>query len=164
MSNKILQLGLEYRNSGTYQFNITDETDIYYRKYLARRIGDVLPVLENHSADAYPVDISLDDIDGDVFAGISAVIHQDILVIDMLWVEESLRGDGIGKRLVQMAEDIARERGSHRARVRTSNCVAFFVGLGYDITGMVQDVPKNVVSLFGTQPAQHAVYWLTKDL
>ena len=164
MSHKILQLGYEYRTTGTYQFTVTDEQDVMFRKYMARRIGeDALPTLENHSTDAFPLDISMDDIEGDVAAGISGVIHQDVLIIDMLWVEDDLRGDGIGTRLVQMAEDIARKRGSICARVRVTDCVPFFVGLGYKITGTVQDVPKNVVSLFGNAPSRRAVYWLTKE-
>ena len=163
MSNKILQLGYEYRDSGTYQFNVTSEEDVFFRKYLARRIGDVLPLLEEHNPDAFPVDISMDDVEGDVMAGISAVIFQDVLVIDMLWVQEKLRHEGIGRRLVQMAEDVARKRGSIRARVRTTNIVPFFVDLGYSITGTVQDVPKNVVSLFETGAIRRSVYWLTKE-
>ncbi len=163
MANKILKLGYEYRDSGTYQFTTTHETDIFFRKYLARRIGDVLPALENHSPDAFPVDISMDDVEGDVMAGLSAVIYQDVLVIDMLWVEDDLQNEGIGKRLVQMSEDLARSRGSFRSRVRTTNCVAFFVEMGYAITGTVQDVPKNVVNLFDTGATRKSVYWLTKD-
>lgn len=162
MQANIIPIGYEYNYSGTYQFTTTREPDEDYRKYLARRLSDVKPFApEFHSYEAYPVDISMDDVEGDVVAGISAVIDRDVLVIDMLWVDKPLRGQGIGRRLVQMAEAIAVERGCYRARVRATSAVAFYVDMGYTITGTLQEVPRTGETVL---PAQWAVYWLCKAL
>jgi GNAT superfamily N-acetyltransferase len=159
----IIPIGYEYKYSGTYQFTATHEPDADYRCYLARRLRDVKPFApETHSCEAYPVDISMDDVDGDVAAGISAVIDRDVLIIDMLWVDEAMRGQGIGRRLVQMVEDIAIERDCYRVRVRATDAVAFFVDQGYAITGTIQAVPSAQEMEDGKIVGQ-AVYWLVKD-
>lgn len=166
--NKILQLGYEFQPSGTYQFTTTHEYDALYRQYLVRRAEFSLSALpEMTHPDALPVDISMDDIEGDVVAGISAVIHNNILLIDMLWVNDAIDENGIDRRLVQMAEEVAIERDAHKARVRVGDMreVAFYVDLGYVLTGTVQHVPKNVVNLFSPpQSTGTSLYWLAKDL
>ena len=165
MQTNIIPIGYEYQYSGTYQFTTTHEPDDDYRKYLARRLRDVKPFdPEVHSDEAYPIDISMDDVEGDVVAGISAVIDRDVLIIDMLWVDAALRGQGIGRRLVQMAEVIAQERGCYRARVRATDAVAFFTDMDYAITGMIQEVPVNGAALPGALLLQRAIYWLCKGL
>lgn len=157
MSAKIVGIAeLQARYSGSYQFNMTDDPDPDYRKYLARQLRDVVPHIERPPANAQPLDISLDDIEGDVVAGLSAWIAGDHLVIDMLWVGEPLRGRGIGRRLLQMAEESAMARGCAGARVRTMKQVAYFVGAGYAITGTVQAVD------FRAGQSAPAICWLTK--
>jgi GNAT superfamily N-acetyltransferase len=166
MQTNVISIGYERRYSGTYQFTTTHETDADYRKYLARKLRDVMSVApENHSPEAFPVDISMDDVEGDVVAGVSAFIHQDVLIIDMLWVDEPLRDQGIGRRLVQMAEEIAIERGCIRARIRATVGIALFTDLGYAITGMIQCISKPNASVqTGNGLRQKSVSWLRKDL
>lgn len=159
MSNKILQLA-HYRQSysGSYEFTITHEPDEDYRRYLSRQIAEALPpYIQQHPADARPLDISLDDLEGDVVAGVSAVTYGSTLAIDMVWVGEPLRGQGIGARLVQMAEEIARERGCEIARVSVTGDLPFFIERGYELSGTVQQVDFRAGS-------SKAVYWLTKGL
>ena len=156
MPTNILSIGYEYNYSGVYQFTTTREPDEDYRKYLARKLRDVLPVApENHTSESFPVDISMDDVEGDVVAGISAVIDREVLVIDLLWVDEPLRDQGVGRRLTQMAEDVA------RARVTAG--IPFFVGQGYAITGTIQELPSPQAIRAGKVTGQ-AVYWLSKEL
>jgi len=166
--NKILQLGYEFRPSGTYQFTTTHEYDELYRRYLARRADFNLPAMpEMTHPDALPVDISMDDIEGDVVAGLAGAIHNNVLLIDLVWVDCEIDENGIDRRLIQMAEEVAIKRDAHVSRVRvgTTQAVAFYIELGYEITGTVQNVPKNVVNLFGSpQPAGLSLYWLAKDL
>ncbi|PJF23273.1 MAG: hypothetical protein CUN56_01805 [Phototrophicales bacterium] len=157
MSANIISIAqLQQRYSGSYQFTITQEPDLDFRKYLKRKLCDVLPPVSlAHPADAHPLDISLDDLEGDVVAGISAVTYRGTLYIDMLWVDAPLRHTGIGHRLVQMTEEHARQRGCRRARISVpGHTVAFFVGTGYRINGTVQPVDD----------LSHSVFWLTKDL
>jgi GNAT superfamily N-acetyltransferase len=149
--------------SGSYEFTITNEPDADYRKYLARKLCDVLPTsVFPHPADAMPVDISLDDLEGDVVAGISAVTRRGTLTIDMLWVDEPLRGQGIGRRLMQMAEEVAIERGCTQARISVTGGVEFYVGMGYSISGTVQQVTPTADAF--REGRTVAVYWLCKEL
>ena len=148
------------RYSGTYEFTTTETPDPDYRKYLARKLAGHLPhVTMPHPADAVPLDISLDDVEGDVVAGISAVTVRGTLVIDMLWVDDPMRGQGIGRRLVQMAEEQARARGCTQARIGVLSGVAFYVGMGYAITGTMQQL-----TLDHSGPAQYTLCWLCKAL
>jgi GNAT superfamily N-acetyltransferase len=158
--NNIIQIAqLQARYSGTYEFTVTDTLDDQFYKYLARKLRDVVFVAPEHRhADVFPIDISLDDFEGDVVAGLAAFIHQDVLTIDLLWVGDKLRSKGIGKRMVQMAEEIAIQRGSQKARIRCAKeNISFFVGLGYTITGMMQQLPVN-----GQVVSAQGIYWLTK--
>jgi GNAT superfamily N-acetyltransferase len=165
MSAKIIAIAqLQQRYSGSYEFTITHEPDPDFRKYLARQLRDVLPAINDpHPVDAQSLDISLDDLEGDVVAGVSAVTARDTLVVDLLWVGEPLRGQGIGRRLMQMVEEAAYERGCTRSRVRVTSDVAFFVGLGYDITGTVQTLPF-ASAIPGQAAPMQSIYWLAKDI
>lgn len=115
--NNIIQIAqLQARYSGTYEFTVTDVLDEQFYKYLARKLRDVISFAPEHRhTDVFPIDISLDDVEGDVVAGLAGFIHQDILTMDLLWVGDKLRGKGIGKRMVQMAEDIALQRGAQKS-------------------------------------------------
>lgn len=158
--NNIIQIAqLQAHYSGTYEFTVTDTLDDQFYKYLARKLRDVVSVAPEHRhADVFPIDISLDDFEGDVVAGLAAFIHQDVLTIDLLWVGDQLRGKGIGNRIVQMAEEIAIQRGAQKARIRCAKeNISFFVGLGYTITGMMQQLPVN-----GQVASAQGIYWLTK--
>jgi GNAT superfamily N-acetyltransferase len=159
MSAKIIQIAdLQARYSGSYQFTVTTTPDPDYRSYLARQLrGYLPPVVRRPAPDAQPLDISLDDIEGDVVAGLAADIVRDTLFINMLWVGEPLRGRGLGRRLLQMAEEKA--TGCVRARGRVMGNVAFFVGAAYRITGTVQAIPFQA----GRAGVQ-AIYWLEKDI
>lgn len=166
MPTNVIQLFEREQYSGSYEFTITHEPDEDFRKYLARKLRDVLPAVAlRHGADAAPLDISLDDIEGDVVAGLSAVTVRSGLRIDMLWVDEPLRHNGIGHRLIQMAEEIAIRRGCTRASITVTGGVDFYVGQGYTLTGTVQPLPQsgNSGQVIALAPRQ-AVYTLMKEL
>lgn len=132
-------------------FNITDQPDDDYLKYLRRRTG-VEPHLRQHtgllnvgqfSDSAIRLDISLDDDEGDVVAGLAAQTADGWLHIDMIWVEYALRGSGWGTRLIEMAEKIALERGCTCARVGTLYEADFFRKHGYVVTGKIALFPTG---------------------
>jgi GNAT superfamily N-acetyltransferase len=158
MTNMLYLAQYQQDYSGIYQFTITHEEDANFRKYLMRKLAALIPpVTEKHPADAQPLDISLDDVEGDVVAGLSAFTARGTLHIDLLWVDDPMRGNGIGYRLVQMAEEQARERGCCKARISVTNGVALFVGMGYELSGTVQQVDFAAGNT-------RAVYWLEKAL
>jgi GNAT superfamily N-acetyltransferase len=89
------------------------------------------------------LDISLDDDEGDVVAGLAAQTCADWLHIDLIWVERSLRGRGWGTRLIERAEEIALERGCTCAKVGTLGEVDFFRKHGYVVTGKIALFPTG---------------------
>lgn len=67
--------------------------------------------------------------------GLTAVTLFGCLYVDMLWVDPSIRKLGLGKRLMEEAERIARTRSCKFATVNTMDWEAlpFYQKLGYEI-------------------------------
>lgn len=125
-----------------YFFNVTEEPDEFYLKYLTRRAGalHISTPQYPHASDIKRLDISVDDEDGDVVAGIAAYTDGRSLHIDVLWVDAPLRGAGLGAKLVGMAEEIARERGCDQAQLQTQ-AATFYARFDYAVTGQMTHFP-----------------------
>jgi len=65
--------------------------------------------------------------------------------IGSLWVEESRRGQGLGQKLMEMAETEGKKRGCDFAYTDTFTWQApgFYEKLGYTIYGKLNDFPKG---------------------
>ena len=61
--------------------------------------------------------------------------HYGCLYVDMLWLKEELRHQGLGKKLMMEAEKIGRECQCSFATVNTMDweALTFYQKLGYDI-------------------------------
>jgi GNAT superfamily N-acetyltransferase len=66
------------------------------------------------------------------------------LYVEFMWIEESLRGQGYGKRLLAAAETEAMKRGCNNALLDTFSFQAFefYQRCGYEIFGTLEDFPK----------------------
>jgi ribosomal protein S18 acetylase RimI-like enzyme len=66
-------------------------------------------------------------------AGIYVYLHPGWAYIDLLWVSEGLRGQGVGTKLMKQAENEAQERGCHSAYLWPQDFEApgFYEKLGY---------------------------------
>jgi len=82
---------------------------------------------------------------GELIGGLSASTSYDWLLIKLLWVKQSCRGAGLGKQLVEMAEQQAVERGCHSVWLDTSNPLAqkFYSGMGYREFGRLENTPEQ---------------------
>ena len=85
------------------------------------------------------------DDDGKIRAGLDALIEANWLYVDNLWVEDSLRGRGIGRLLMAEAERVAVARGCHSAWVDTFSFQApgFYQKLGYEIFATLDYPPDH---------------------
>ncbi|MDQ1143849.1 ribosomal protein S18 acetylase RimI-like enzyme [Bacillus sp. SORGH_AS 510] len=65
--------------------------------------------------------------------------------VDVLWVDESLRGQGKGQELIQIAETFAREKGCTLMRLETFSFQApeFYKKLGFKEIGKLDNFPKG---------------------
>jgi GNAT superfamily N-acetyltransferase len=93
--------------------------------------------------------------DSDKLGGIIAATHWDWLYVDLMWLHEDVRGLGFGRRLLEMAEQEARQRGATRAYLDTFTFQApgFYQNCGYRVFGELPDFP-----------AGHARYYMMKEL
>ncbi|WP_305986933.1 GNAT family N-acetyltransferase [Roseibium sp. MMSF_3544] len=82
-----------------------------------------------------------------LLGGLRASTSYHWLLIKTLWVEESVRGSGLGSRLVELAEIEARRLGCHGAWLDTSNEAAhkFYLDLGYNDFGVLANRPDQAL-------------------
>jgi GNAT superfamily N-acetyltransferase len=93
--------------------------------------------------------------DEEVVGGVIAATHWDWLYIDLMWIKEEFRGHGYGQRLLELAEEKARELGARNAYLDTFSFQAldFYKKYGYQVFGELKDFPVG-----------HQRYYLTKQL
>ncbi len=93
--------------------------------------------------------------DGTLCGGIIGNTWWDWLRIDVLWVDERVRGQGWGTSLMQAAEAEAIRRGCHHTFLDTMSFQAlpFYLKLGYTVFGQLDDLPVG-----------HSRYFLQKVL
>ena len=81
--------------------------------------------------------------DGEIVGGLQAVTIWNWVFVKVLWVAESHRGRGLGRKLMQAAEREAAARGCLHAHLDTFDFQAlpFYQKLGYEIFGQLDDYP-----------------------
>lgn len=96
-----------------------------------------------------PLGIFLRASDGEMMAGVYSWLWGGCLEIYKLWVDEGLRGQGIGRRLLRRIEQEGRERGARLAVLDTFSFQApvFYKRLGYETFGLIEG--------YGGQYAKH---------
>lgn len=79
------------------------------------------------------------------------------LEISILWVDESWRGQGLGRRLIMAAEQEAQRRGCRFARLTTSSFQDpnFHTRLGYVLYGTLEDRPAGVTASYLRKDVSH---------
>ena len=87
---------------------------------------------------------------GDLVGGLLGEVGWGWLYVDILWVAEAARGQGVGRGLVQAAEAEAGSRGVDRAWVITGDFQApgFYRRLGYEPFARLDDYPPGHASVF----------------
>jgi GNAT superfamily N-acetyltransferase len=80
---------------------------------------------------------------GKIVGGLRAITLWNWLFVNILWVEESFRGKGLGKKMLLAAEQEAVKRGCLHAHLDTFDFQAlpFYQRLGYGIFGQLEDYP-----------------------
>ena len=87
----------------------------------------------------------LRDSGGRLVAGIDGFTWGGYARIKLLWVEESHRGLGLGRRLVTTVEDEARARGCTTIVTSSHEFQApgFYERLGYTLAGQTTETPRG---------------------
>ncbi|MFS2223939.1 GNAT family N-acetyltransferase [Pantoea sp. B65] len=99
--------------------------------------------------------VFVSDNQGKKLAGLTGSTTGNWLRIDMLWVSEALRAQGVGSQLIRAAEQEARDRGCIYAQVDTASFQArpFYEKLGYQLRFSLDNYPR-----------EHQRHYLTKSL
>jgi GNAT superfamily N-acetyltransferase len=95
--------------------------------------------------DFLPLAIFVPDDQGDLIAGLSGYTWGYCCEIDHLWVHPQYRHQGYGRRLLQTAEQEARQRDCELVVLFTYSFQApdFYLNLGYTISGVDEDCPRG---------------------
>ena len=127
-----------------YRFIYTDEPDdlassavtLGIRDFNAQHAGD-----DSHRALCFFL-YGPDDV---VVGGLIGVTFYDWFYLDLLWVNEALRGRGFGGRLLALAEEKARERGASGVYLSTFSFQSprFYEKHGYRVFGVLPDFPPG---------------------
>jgi GNAT superfamily N-acetyltransferase len=99
--------------------------------------------------------IAVRDDDGAVVGGVCGRVAADSAYLDLVYLDASLRGTGIGRAMMQAAENEARRLGAGHAWLYTMSFQArpFYEKLGYKSVG---EMPF--------MGGKHRYYFMSKDL
>lgn len=89
--------------------------------------------------------------DGKILAGIVVRMYcWKCIYIDTFWIDESMRGEGLGTLLLEEVERVAKENGSHLIHLDTFDFQAkdFYLNHGYSVFGELKDCPKGHTRYF----------------
>ena len=88
----------------------------------------------------------VEDKNGNIIAGILSKMYcWNCLYIDVLWVKEEHRKDGLGSRLLKEIESVAIEKGCYLIHLDTFDFQAkdFYIKRGYEVFGVLDECPEG---------------------
>ncbi len=105
--------------------------------------------------DRRPLCVFVRDDAGTLIGGVTGDTNWGWLYLDCFWLPDTLRQDGLGSRILAVAEAEAMARGCTRARLFSYSFQApgFYERHGYEVFGTLDDYPPG-----------HAQIWLRKRL
>ena len=121
-------------------FNPTDK-EIAFVNNALQKFNDEKVGPDNHEL----LNIVEYDNSGNIIAGILGGTYWGWMHIDILWVDENHRRQGLGSQLLETAESEAINRGCHSVHVDTMSWQApdFYKKHGYETISELNDIPSG---------------------
>lgn len=100
--------------------------------------------------ESQPVWLNVKDEEGRLVGGMRGYVFLYWLHIDVLWVDEAARGNGLGSKLLERAEAKAKSLGAHSVKLDTFEwqARAFYARHGYQEFGRIDDHTKGYYLAF----------------
>lgn len=132
-----------------YHLTLTDDGDESLRQEILAPLVDFNTSQVGPSGNR-PLVVRVDSPQGQVLGGLWGYTGYGWLFTQLLVVPEALRGRGLGRQVLQMAEQEARTRGCHGAWLDTFEFQArgFYEGLGYECFGELSGYPPGFSRYF----------------
>lgn len=103
-------------------------------------LNSQFPELPDESQDLI-LSISVKNNSNRLIAGLIGKIYWNGLEIDTLWVDDNYQRKGIGRQLMNEAENLAMKYGVVVAFLKTVGAKSFYQKLGYEVYGILEDRP-----------------------
>jgi GNAT superfamily N-acetyltransferase len=119
------------------------------RNLIARRLQEFnAPFLGDHPFGT--LDVLVHSAGGELVGGLVGEFAFGWFSVQVLWIEESQRGSGVGTTILKRAEDAAVEYGCHSASVETMSFQApgFYEKHGYVRVGVIDGYPGGAQKIF----------------
>ena len=139
----------------TPQIVLTDAEDAAFREVLSNGLkGYNDEKIGRHDRQALAIRVC-DPETGEPIGGLAGRTSLGVLFIDTVYLPKSLRGTGVGSRILAMAEEEGRKRGCSKAVLFTISFQApeFYKKLGWQVFGEIAPKPPGATRIY-----------LTKDL
>jgi ribosomal protein S18 acetylase RimI-like enzyme len=144
--------GLTYYVMGE---NIDVESSNQYHVITSKEVVNEYDVIQKKEDDKYKKEFNIKEVveavhyvalDGDSFAGgVYMQLYTDSMYIDLLAVKTEYKGQKIGTKLMEFAEELARGKGFESIDLGTTEFQArpFYEKLGYNVIRTQQNLPKG---------------------
>ena len=133
------------------RFTLFETANPYHAQFLNARLtefGRSYPEAAEFFMPPGDADVPLEILlrDGStILGGLVGFTRWNWLFVQKLWVENSLRNQGYGKRLLHLAEQESLQRGCIGSRLNTLGFQAkeFYEKMGYEVVGRIDDYPPG---------------------
>jgi GNAT superfamily N-acetyltransferase len=135
---------------------LTDSPDDPALETISRLLSEFNDRSSGRVSDYRPLTIVLSDPDTqETVGGLVGWTSYSYLHVNLLYLPDTLRGAGLGTKIMALAEEEAMRRDCHGVWLDTFSFQArgFYERLGYSLFGAIEDYPPG-----------HSRYFLKKDL
>lgn len=94
--------------------------------------------------------LSARDGKGRIVGGLTGELYWNVLFVELLWLQDAVRGAGLGEKLMREAERHARRAGKDLVYLNTFTFQApgFYRKLGFRSIGRIRDYPRGESRIF----------------